>query len=126
MTVDNKKNIKKAIIITNGIMGHPERIRRLISTKSFIAGDTLIISVDGGFYNTIKLGLKPDLIIGDMDSIDEDTKKMIKKMPDADYISAPPDKDESDTQLAIDHAVRIGTENIIIGALGGRDGLAYI
>jgi len=64
MTVDNKKNIKKAIIITNGIMGHPERIRRLISTKSFIAGDTLIISVDGGFYNTIKLGLKPDLIIG--------------------------------------------------------------
>jgi len=57
-----------------------------------------------------------------MDSIDGDIKKKkTKELSKTKYISVSHDKDESDTRLAVDHAVGMGIKNIIItGALGGR------
>jgi len=114
--------IEKAIIIANGSLGHPEKIHRIFVSRSFTGRDTIIISADGGVSNTLKLGLTPDLIIGDMDSIDKDIKKKkIKELSETEYICAPPGKDESDTRLAVAHAVEMGIKKIIItGALGGR------
>jgi thiamine pyrophosphokinase len=40
----------------------------------------MIICADGGFNNCIKMGLYPDLVIGDMDSIE-------KKENDIQYLS---------------------------------------
>lgn len=118
----SKKKIKKAVIIANGPLGRPERIRRILISRSFTGSDTLIISADGGVSGTLKLGLKPDIIIGDMDSIDGDIKKKkIKELSNTKYISVSHDKDESDTRLAVDHAAGMGVNSIIItGAIGGR------
>ena len=118
----SKKKIKKAVIIANGPLEYPEKIYRMLASRSFTNSDTIIISADGGVSNTLKLGLKPDIIIGDMDSIDGDIKKKkIKELSKTKYISVSHDKDESDARLAVDHAAGMGIKNIIItGAIGGR------
>ena len=57
--------------------------------------------------------------MGDMDSID--SEKYRDELSSAEFISARPEKDESDTQLAVEHASRMGIDKIIIaGATGGR------
>lgn len=119
---NDKKDIRKAIIIANGPIKYPEKIRRILISRSFTDSNTMIVSADGGVSNTLELGLIPDIIIGDMDSIDGDIKKKkAKELSKTKYICVSHDKDESDTRLAVDHAAGMGIKNIIItGALGGR------
>lgn len=115
-------NRVKAIIIANGILEYPEKIRDILISRSFTGSGTIVISADGGVSNTLKLGLSPDIIIGDMDSINEN----VKKLAQAKHIYAPHDKDESDTRLAVEYAAKMGIKNIIItGALGGRPDHAF-
>lgn len=82
------------------------------------------IAVDGGFLYCRLLGMIPDLIIGDMDSIDEETKAWVmafqREHPDR-VIVLNPQKDDTDTLAAI----RIGLEKgyrefRLYGAMGGR------
>ena len=77
-----------------------------------------IIAADGGARHCLKLGFKPDLIIGDMDSIDfaaELTYDGIEK------ISFPREKDKTDTECAIDEALKRDFSQVtIIGGVGGR------
>lgn len=84
--------------------------------------NTLIISADGGLHNTLKLGFKPDIIIGDMDSISlQEMTGYGEDFSGTELISASLEKDESDTRLAVEHAAWMGIEDIIItGATGGR------
>ena len=77
------------------------------------AGD-LVIAADGGFDTLKKLGITPDLLIGDMDSIEgaSDTEKLI----------FPVKKDETDSHLAYLEGVKRGyTEFELYGCVGGRD-----
>ncbi len=112
---ENNKNC--ALIIANGTIRDYERIRELMS--SYCRNDPIIISADGGIENTYKLGLKPHIVIGDMDSLDR--KKYEKLSSGVRFISADPEKDESDTRLAVEYARDKGIRDIIIiGAAGGR------
>ncbi len=74
-------------------------------------GDT-IIGVDGGVDTLFNIDLVPDVIIGDFDSIKLDNKYLasdnIKK------ISHPPEKDFTDTELAVDYAINKDSKSIII------------
>ncbi|HAJ96042.1 MAG TPA: thiamine diphosphokinase, partial [Actinobacteria bacterium] len=108
--------------MANGPIKYPEKIRRILDSRSFTDSNALIVSADGGVSNTLELGLMPDIIIGDMDSIDRDIKKKkIKELLNTKYICASHDKDESDSRLAVEHAVEMGIKKIIItGALGDR------
>lgn len=80
----------------------------------------MIICCDGGARHFQNSAIKPEVIIGDMDSIDADqladyTADKIK------IIEHPPDKDFSDTELALDHALGLQPQEIVIWcALGGR------
>jgi thiamine pyrophosphokinase len=104
---------KKALIIANGDLKKGPVLRSLRKEHEF-NDNYMIICADGGYYNCLKLGLYPDLIIGDMDSIG-------KKEKDIRYISFGTDKDESDTHLALDFALKKNMEKIIIiGATGDR------
>ncbi|MCL4418074.1 MAG: thiamine diphosphokinase, partial [Actinobacteria bacterium] len=84
--------------------------------------NTLIIAADGGAKNCCNMKFMPDIVIGDMDSItikviesDASVKKPIK------FINSVPEKDESDTQLAVDYAIGLGAKKIlIVGAVGDR------
>ena len=62
-----------------------------------------IFGVDGGTEYLYKLFLQPTQIIGDFDSIDENTKKRAIR-DGADINSFDPDKDRTDLEIALDVA----------------------
>ena len=82
------------------------------------------IACDRGYEHALKLGLAPDMIIGDYDSLSLDKIKkdlQNKGLSDTAILEFPIKKDDSDTMLAIKHALEKGFDNIvIICALGGR------
>lgn len=76
-----------------------------------------VIACDHGFDHAKKLGIKPDILIGDFDSI---------SCKDSDYEDVPIQsfdsrKDDTDTMLAIKHALSLGYNHIVLTcALGKR------
>ena len=80
-----------------------------------ISAEDFVISADGGWRHLKRLGIKPHLFIGDMDSLQETIPEDIKKE------CYQPEKDDTDTLLALKEAMRRGYDDImIIGGLGGR------
>lgn len=77
-----------------------------------------IFGVDGGTEYLYKLLLQPTQIIGDFDSIDENTKKRAIR-DGADINSFDPDKDRTDLEIALDVARKNkGKDITIIGGEG--------
>ncbi len=104
---------KRAVIIANGDLVDLDFYRSLLKD------DDLIICVNGGSGHALALGLYPDLIIGDLDSLKPDDRQKIEQLNPR-IIKHPSAKDKSDLELAIDEAVEMQPEQIlIIGALGG-------
>jgi thiamine pyrophosphokinase len=106
--------MKRIIIFANGELPDSTRARALIQK------DDYIICADGGTRHALALDLRPDLIIGDMDSAE---KTQLQKLKDADVSIElfPHDKNETDLELAINRAIELNAEKIIIiAALGGR------
>lgn len=80
----------------------------------------LIICCDGGLRHLLKFKITPDVIIGDMDSIRPDQLKKHSN-PGTKIIRFVINKDFTDTELALDYAMRLKPEKIFIWcALGGR------
>ena len=98
----------KAFIYTGGKI-RPENI------TEHPKGDDLVIAADSGYHNAIALGEKPTILLGDMDSIKESD---IPK--DIEILKVPAEKDFTDTQLAVDTAIKQGVREIVI--IGGLDG----
>ena len=109
MTTDSAK---KACVFCNGQLKNPMNVKQ-------IANDCdLLIAADGGAKYFFDIGLTPQVIIGDMDSIDSD---MWKNRSDIEHIRYPADKDKSDAELAVEYALEHGYEQIIlVSATGGR------
>ncbi len=75
----------------------------------------MIICADAGLKHALKLGLMPDIVLGDNDSFARDIPDGIK------HIVYPPEKDKTDTNIALDYAISRGADDILlIGGLGGR------
>tara|TARA_B100001564_G_C20537021_1_gene622524 strand:- start:329 stop:982 length:654 start_codon:yes stop_codon:yes gene_type:complete len=79
----------------------------------------LVLAVDSGFDNAISLGIVPDVVIGDLDSISAKGLETAEKQS-IEIISFPEDKDKSDLELAIFHASRSCTAVTIVDSGGGR------
>ena len=80
----------------------------------------VVIAADGGARHASGLGVAIDLWVGDGDSIGEDALAALEAAG-VPLERSPQDKDESDTELAIRAALRLGQDGVIIlGALGGR------
>lgn len=96
----------------------------LVFAQTFIMERTFdrIIAVDRGLNAVSKLKLIPDAIVGDFDSADESVLKEFKSRTlDTTWEIHKPEKDETDTELAIHTAIRLGcTKLILLGATGGR------
>ena len=104
----------RAVIFANG------EINQMPSAAQLVHGDDVIISVDGGMRHLKALGLKPHLIIGDMDSILPEVLSSAQA-DGIEILRFPPEKDETDLELAIQLVQQRGfTECLVIGALGGR------
>lgn len=95
---------------------------RIFSGGDFSVSETLKISpqdiimcADKGLNHAKKLGITPDIVVGDFDSYKD-------KLPEnTEIFYSIPEKDDTDTMLAVKIALERGAEKIIIhGALGGR------
>jgi len=103
------------IIFTGGEAPPIEVIKKLVEE----AKDALIIAADSGLVTAENAGLKPDRIIGDMDSLDDASR--LCAYPPNNVIRHQHDKDFTDTELAFSLAVEKGCDLIwIIGGGGGR------
>ncbi len=69
-----------------------------------------VICTDGGMKTANRAGIKPDLVVGDFDSSDSESADGI------DIISLPCEKDVSDMQAAILHALSCGMKDILMTA----------
>jgi thiamine pyrophosphokinase len=107
---------QKIIIISGGRLGEPAFYqKRLAALKNFS-----VICCDGGIRHSETLQIKPDIIIGDMDSATADQLASYQSQG-VKILKYPQDKDDTDTQLAINYALELKPEVIEIwGALGGR------
>ena len=86
--------------------------------EAAIPAGALVIAADSGYDNAKKLGLaeRCDFIVGDFDSTKE--KAFCSR---AKIVRVPAEKDETDTQLAINIALENGADELyIIGGLSGR------
>ncbi|MEO5884589.1 MAG: thiamine diphosphokinase [Candidatus Limnocylindrales bacterium] len=106
-----------ALILADG--DAPDRAALDRTWPGWDDGVALIIAADGGARSAAPLGLRLDRWVGDGDSIGEaELADLIAGGVRVDR--APTDKDESDTELAIDAALAAGADRLtILGALGG-------
>lgn len=78
-----------------------------------------VIAADSGAASAVALGVIPDYVIGDFDSIDEKTTELLRKK-NTEFFRFPHVKNETDTELAVDFAVSLGATNITIaGGIAG-------
>ncbi len=108
----------KSIIFANGEFCPPENPLK-------IHADTLVIAADGGSHHCQALGIKPNVLIGDLDSASPD---LIKEWQETGVtvIRHPARKDQTDLELALFYAQENGAEQIeVYGAVGGRLDMSY-
>lgn len=80
----------------------------------------LIIAADGGAARALAAGVRPHVVVGDMDSLAPDVLHSLRQAG-VEIVTVPSRKDETDLELALVEAVRRGADDITIaGALGGR------
>jgi thiamine pyrophosphokinase len=104
----------RAVILANGDLPNPEAARALIKL-----GDRLI-AADGGMQHLGRLGLQPDILVGDMDSLEPGLLARLERAG-VRTVRYPTHKDETDLELALQLAVAEGCrELLVVGALGGR------
>ena len=79
-------------------------------------GDDIAIAADSGIKNALTLGDHIDVAVGDFDSFPE------RDIPaDAEIIRLKPEKDMTDSQVAVEVALERGADSfVIIGGLSGR------
>ena len=77
--------------------------------------DAIVIAADGGADHARRLGLHVHLLVGDLDSVSESA------LSAADRVARHPvDKDATDLELALEEAVRLEPDRILV--LGGSSG----
>jgi thiamine pyrophosphokinase len=104
----------RAVIVANGPMPRPPFPRPVIRDED------LVICVDGGAGNALAMGLEPQVVIGDMDSIEAELRKHLEGEGCL-FVEYPPRKDETDSELAVKYALSRGAiELILLAVLGGR------
>lgn len=79
----------------------------------------LIIAADCGALSALSMRITPKVVVGDFDSLDAQTIKSLKKQH-VRFIQTSPEKDETDTQLAINYAIEQGAAKISL--IGGIEG----
>ena len=107
-----------ALILADGDV--PARSDLDLAWPAWDEGVEFVVAADGGARHASGLGVAIDLWVGDGDSIGVEELASLEAAG-VPLERSPRDKDESDTELAIRAALRLGQEGIVIlGALGGR------
>lgn len=95
------------VIISAGSVSDYEYI------KTFIHEDDFVICADGGLYHAQKMGVVPNLTVGDFDSWKGELAGEVRRFK--------PEKDYTDTHIAVTEALERGYRDItLLGCAGTR------
>lgn len=84
-----------------------------------IASADLVIGADSGAVTALRCGCTPNIVVGDFDSLDGQLLQQLSEQGSK-IIQAAVEKNETDTELAVQLAIEQGaTEITLLGALGG-------
>ena len=102
----------RAVVIANGVCS--------ADAGAVIQPDDIVIAVDGGYHHCVRWNILPHAVVGDTDSLSSEDLKAIS-LADIPMYRYPPRKDQTDLELALDHAVNLGADTILLlAALGAR------
>jgi thiamine pyrophosphokinase len=108
----------RALIVADGSV--PARSELDASWPGWSEGIGLVVAADGGALVAETLGFEPDLIVGDGDSLGAADIAAFRARG-VEVAPARPDKDESDTELAVLAALERGADAItVLAGFGGR------
>ena len=105
--------MKRAVIFVNGNLSDISQAKKIITKKD------CLIAADGGVKHILKLGLMPQIVIGDMDSMPKICREQRFLFPT--MINHPTKKNKTDFELVMDYCLKNKFQEIIIfGILGDR------
>lgn len=106
--------VKRALIFANGTIVNDLAVGQMAREGG------LLVAADGGARHLARLGLLPDLLVGDLDSLSAGEVEALDQAG-VEILRYPVDKDETDLELAIQCALERGCSDlVIVAALGGR------
>jgi thiamine pyrophosphokinase len=101
----------KAVVIAHGDVDPRDRAE--------LDGADLVIAADGGTFALDGWGVVPHIVIGDLDSLGPERARGLERRG-VQVIEFKADKDESDLELALRHAVSSdASEIVLLGIFGG-------
>jgi thiamine pyrophosphokinase len=78
----------------------------------------MCIAADSGLDHARRLGLRPDVVVGDLDSVSPQALAWAHEVG-IDVVRHPTDKDKTDLELALDLAAGHGPARIVVAGIGG-------
>ncbi len=90
-------------------------------TAARLPAADLVIAADSGADRAVELGIRPDVVVGDLDSVSIDTLAELRVDPGVTIDEHPAAKDETDLELAMLRALDAAADRIVVTGLdGGR------
>ncbi|MGQ9477086.1 MAG: thiamine diphosphokinase [Candidatus Bipolaricaulia bacterium] len=106
--------VRSILILGNGPWRGVEFLGELVAQADYI------IAADGGFSRARRLGLKVDLVVGDLDSLGPEGRAELEASGIKTIIH-PREKDQTDLELALEEALALKPRKIVLfGTLGAR------
>lgn len=101
------------IVFTGGLGPKREEVEAYLDIAH------VIVAADSGLLLAEEMGVEPEIILGDMDSLPD--RSMLERHKHAEIRVYPMEKDDTDTEIALKCLRSLGcTESILIGGGGGR------
>lgn len=108
---------RHAVIVLGG---HPPD-RRVLGV---LPSSPTVICADSGLDHALRLGLEPHVVIGDMDSVDPSNLSSARAR-ECEILVHPPEKDFTDTELALSYVVDAGFDRVTL-LWGGGDRIDHV
>ncbi len=86
--------------------------------QSALPPAAMCIAADSGLDHARALGIVPDLAVGDFDSASAEGLAWAREN-EVDLETHPPEKDSTDLELALDRAVGLRADRVVVAAIGG-------
>ncbi len=103
-----------AFVAGGGVLGTPEELAPLARAAQ------LVIAADSGYDHLLRMGVRPQLLLGDLDSISQ-AALHDAQTGQLEVERFPTEKDYTDTELVLREAVRRGAGTVLAcGMFGGR------
>lgn len=99
------------LLLTGGEGPDRKQLNEVIKNPGFT------VAADSGFDLALTLGMIPDLLVGDFDSINHTLE--YRNFPRERIMVFPPDKEKTDTEIGLDFLLEKGCKRIILAGGGG-------